>query len=168
MKADPEDFRRLYSSLNDDALLAIDRDELVPVAQECLDAEVAARGLAAPAAEEEDATAPNHLGENLTVIASFDNPSEASVARSLLRMAEIPCMLSTDLPLTSGVLNVASEVQLYVPPEHAEQAIEILESEISDEELAAQAEAAALLEEEEAEEVEAEEEEAEIRAESQE
>jgi hypothetical protein len=163
MKADPDDFRRLYSSLNDDALLAIDRDELVPVAQECLDVEIGARGLAAPVEEEEDATAPNHLGENLTIIASFDNPSEAGVARSLLRMAEIPCMLSTDLPLTSGVLNVAMDVKLYVPPEFAEQAIENLESEISDEELAAQAEAAALLEEEE----EAEVVEEEIEAESQ-
>ena len=58
---------------------------------------------------------------------------------------------------------MAMDVKLYVPPEFAEQAVEILESEISDEELAAQAEAAALLEEEE----EAEVVEEEIEAESQ-
>jgi Putative prokaryotic signal transducing protein len=149
MKADPEDFRRLYSSLNDDALLAIDRDELVPTAQQVYDAELSTRGLDAPAEEEEFAPTQNAFGENLVEIASFDNPSEASVARSLLRIAEIPCMLSTDLPLTGSILNVATDVRLYVPPEFVDQANEVLDHEISEEELAAQAEAAALLEEEE-------------------
>ena len=149
MKADPEDFRRLYSSLNDEALLAIDRDELVPTAQQVYDTELSTRGLDAPVEEAEPAPTQNGLGENLVEIAAFDNPSEASVARSLLRIAEIPCMLSTDLPLTGTILNVATDVRLYVPPEFAEQAIEVLDHEISEEELAAQAEAAALLEEEE-------------------
>jgi hypothetical protein len=156
MKADLEDFRRLYSSLNDEALLAIDRDELVPTAQQVYDAELSTRGLDAPAEEEEPTPAQNAFGENLVEIAAFDNPSEASVARSLLRIAEIPCMLSTDLPLTGSILNVATDVRLYVPPEFVEQANEVLDHEISDEELAAQAEAAALLEEEEEEAEEAE------------
>ncbi|MGA7237337.1 MAG: hypothetical protein WBY44_16750 [Bryobacteraceae bacterium] len=145
MKADLDDFRRLYSSLNDEALLNIDRDELVPVAQQVYDAELSARGLDALAEEEEAAPTQNAFGENLVEIAAFDNPSEASVARSLLRIAEIPCMLSTDLPLTSSVLNVATDVKLFVPPEFVDQANEVLDHEISDEDLAAQAEAAALL-----------------------
>jgi len=149
MKADLEDFRRLYSTLNDEALLAIDRDELVPAAQQVYDAELSTRGLDAPAEEEEPAPAQNAFGENLVEIAAFDNPSEASVARSLLRIAEIPCILSTDLPLTSSILNVATDIKLYVPPEFVDQANEVLDHEISDEDLAAQAEAAALLEEEE-------------------
>jgi hypothetical protein len=153
MKADLDDFRRLYSSLNDEALLAIDRGELVPMAQQCYDAELSARGLDALAEEEEAAPMQNAFGENLVEIAAFDNPSEASVARSLLRIADIPCMLSTDLPLTGSILNVATDVRLYVPPEFVDQANEVLDHEISDEDLAAQAEAAALLaEEEEAEE----------------
>lgn len=145
MKADLDDFRRLYSSLNDEALLNVDRDELVPVAQQVYDAELSARGLDALAEEEEAAPTQNAFGENLVEIAAFDNPSEASVARSLLRIAEIPCMLSTDLPLTSSVLNVATDVKLFVPPEFVDQANEVLDHEISDEDLAAQAEAAALL-----------------------
>ena len=88
---------------------------------------------------------------------SFDNPSEASVARSLLRIADIPCMLSTDLPLTGSILNVATDVRLYVPPEFVDQANEVLDHEISDEDLAAQAEAAALLAEEAEEETESQE-----------
>jgi hypothetical protein len=149
MKADLEDFRRLYSSLNDEALLAIDRGELVPTAQQVYDAELSTRGLDALAEEEEAPPVQNAFGENLTEIASFDNPSEASVARSLLRIADIPCMLSTDLPLTGSILNVATNVKLYVPPEFVDQANEVLDHEISDEDLAAQAEAAALLAEEE-------------------
>src|SRR5579863_3347213 len=124
MKADLDDFRRQYSSLNDEALLAIDRDELVPMAQQCLDAELATRGLDAPVEEEEETSTQNSFGENLVDIATFDNPSEAGAARSLLRMAEIPCMLSTDLPLVGSVFNVATAVKLYVPPEFVEQANE--------------------------------------------
>jgi Putative prokaryotic signal transducing protein len=143
MKANTEDFRRQYGSLNDEALLEINRDDLVPMAQQCYDVELSTRGLAAsPAEEEAGAAAPANPLENLIELASFVNPSEATVARSLLRLAEIPCALSTDFPLQGSVLNVAYDVKLYVPSEFADQAQEVLESEISDEELAAQAEAA--------------------------
>jgi hypothetical protein len=46
LKVDPEDFRRHYASLSDDALLEIDRDELIPVAQQIYGAELARRHLA--------------------------------------------------------------------------------------------------------------------------
>ena len=140
MKADAEDFRRQYASLNDEALLEINREDLVPIAQQCYDAEVSSRGLDSPQAEEEEqAGAAQDPTQNLIELASFSNPSEAGSARSLLRMAEIPCALSTDFP--GSVLNVGYDVKLYVPAEFADQAQEVLESEISDEELAAQAEA---------------------------
>jgi hypothetical protein len=144
MKTDAEDFRRQYASLNDEALLEVNRGDLVPIAQQCYDVELAARGLDAPTAAEEPEAAPPHPLENLIELASFDDPSEATVARSILRLAEIPCALSTDLPLAGSVLNVAYEVKLYVPSEYADEAEAILDSKISDEELAAQAEAAAL------------------------
>jgi hypothetical protein len=167
MKADAEDFRRQYASLNDESLLEINRDDLVPVAQQCYDVELALRGLDSPKEpEQETRAAPPKPLENLIELASFADPSEATVARSILRFADIPCALSTDLPLAGSVLNVAYEVKLYVPSEFADEAEAILDSKISDEELAAQAEAAALEEEEleeeaEEEEAEAEEEEAE-------
>ncbi len=149
MKADPEDFRRLYSSLNDEALLAIDRGDLVPMAQQCYDVELASRGLnAAPEAPGEEAAAPREPGNDLVEIAAFQNPSEASVARSLLRSAEIPCMLSSDFPLAGSGLAVLEDIKLYVPAGLVEAAHEILDHEISDEELAAQAEAAGAVDEE--------------------
>ena len=160
MNIDAEDFRRQYANLNDEALLEMNRDDLVPMAQQCYDVELSARGLDAPnAPEEQVAAATQNPLENLIELASFDNPSEATVARSILRLAEIPCALSTDLPLAGSVLNVAYEVKLYVPSEFADEAEAILDSQISDEELAAQAEAAALEEEEFDEEAEEEEEE---------
>ena len=43
MQIDPEDFRKHYASLSDQALLEWDRNELVEVAQRCYDAELARR-----------------------------------------------------------------------------------------------------------------------------
>src|SRR6266851_4819082 len=45
MQADPEDLRRYYSSLPDEALLDIDRNDLVEIAQKCYDAEANRREL---------------------------------------------------------------------------------------------------------------------------
>jgi hypothetical protein len=152
MQLDLDDLRRQYARMNDEALLAVDREQLVPLAQQCYDAELSARGLDT-AAEEVPAQGSAQANlENMVEVAAFDNPSEASVARSLLRSAEIPCMLNTDLPLVGGAFPVLSEVVLYVPSEFAAQASEILDHEISEEELAAQAEAAGLIDEEETEE----------------
>jgi hypothetical protein len=44
LQINPEYLRRHYATLSDEALLAIDRDELVAVAQKCYDEEVARRG----------------------------------------------------------------------------------------------------------------------------
>ncbi len=150
MKADLDDFRRLYSNLNDEALLALNREELLPMAQQVYDAEITARGLNAPEEAEEAAAAaamPTGAAEDLVEIAVFDNPSEASMARSVLRSAEIPCVLSTDMPLVGSGFAVLADVKLYVPSEFVEAASEILDHEMSDEELAAQAEAAGLIDE---------------------
>jgi hypothetical protein len=149
MKTDAEDFRRLYASLNDDALLAINRDDLIPIAQQCLDEEIASRGIdVEEVVEVEETTAPAFNPEDLVEIAVFDEPSEATVARSLLRIAEIPCALSTDLPLVGNMFNTTTAVKLYVPSEFADEAVTVLEAEMSEEELAAQAEAAAMVEDE--------------------
>ena len=46
MPVDPEYLREHYASLSDEALLEIDREELVKAAQECYDDELGQRGLA--------------------------------------------------------------------------------------------------------------------------
>jgi hypothetical protein len=138
-----EDFRRYYESLSDEALLEIDTGELVQLAQDCHAEEVARRGLAeevaedttdAPVAAPAEATAP---GEELVCIVEYDYHDEADLARGLLEAAEIPASLESE----PGV------VRLMVPKALAEQALGMLAAPLSDEELAAQAEAAGLEEE---------------------
>ena len=144
MKVDADDFRRVYESLNDEALLAVKRDELVEVAQQCYDVEVANRGLAA-SADAAAAPAPGSAeaaGEELVEVAIFTDADDARLARDLLQSAEIPAYLAADAKLP-GNMSAPSGFRLSVAPSLLEQAREVLDSRISDEELAAQAEAAA-------------------------
>jgi hypothetical protein len=151
MKVDAEDFRRVYESMNDDALLAVNRGDLVETAQQCYDAEVVRRGLAGEEASAPDLGSPAP-GENpeTVEVATFTDIDDARLARELLKAAEIPCYLENSDPTGMGLF------RLSVPPDCVEPAREVLETQISDEELAAQAEAAGELEEEEAEEEETE------------
>jgi len=147
MKVDADDFRRVYDSLNDEALLAVKRDELVEVAQQCYDVEVARRGLAAhdnaaavPAPGSAEAASPE-----LVEVATFTDVDDARLARDLLQSAEIPSYLATDAKLP-GNMSAPVGFRLSVAPSLLEQAREILDTQISDEELAAQAEAAGEIE----------------------
>jgi hypothetical protein len=147
-----DDFRKHFELLSDAALLETNRDELVEAAQQCYDAEIARRGLSAPEPEpEEPEILPSHVpeGGNLVHIQTFMIPEEASLARGLLSSADIPFMMENELAPLGGF-----QIQLLVPEDYVEDAREILEHEISEEELAAQAEEAGGYEEEPAEETE--------------
>ena len=144
MQIDPEDFKRHYALLSDDALLEIDRDELVEVARPYYDAELAERKLAQPETEEstlsadssDDALSPAEDGPQL--VATFLSVDEANFARGLLQSAEIPCSLENEHGAQwagNGAL------RLMVPASTYDRACEILEFEISEEDLIAQAEA---------------------------
>jgi hypothetical protein len=146
VKVDAEDFRRVYESLNDEALLDVKRDELVPIAQQCYDAEVARRGLArgaVPAAAVASGAGAGAQSEDLAEVSMFTNVDDARFARDLLQGAEIPSQLVNADPTGS-----TAAFRLSVPRDFLEQAMEVLNSQVSDEELAAQAEAAALAEDE--------------------
>src|SRR5260370_30189320 len=45
MEVGLEDFRKRYAELSDRALLAMNREELIPIAQQCYDVELSQRGL---------------------------------------------------------------------------------------------------------------------------
>jgi hypothetical protein len=142
-----DDFRRHFELLSDETLLETDRDELVEAARSVYDEEVERRGLSDPAVEEAGEPMPGAVapgeGDELVVIATYNVPDEASLARGLLQSAEIPFMLQNDYVALGGI-----ELRLLVPAQYEEQALEILQHEITDEELAAQAEAAGMAEEE--------------------
>ncbi len=146
MLATPEDFQRHFEILSDEALLETNRDELVEMAREVYDAEIARRGLGPEEGEElapEGELEPTHAAEEMVLIATFGFPEEANMARGLLESAAIPSQIKNELAAVGGF-----EASLLVPASFEEQAIEILESQISDEELAAQAEAAGIPDEE--------------------
>jgi hypothetical protein len=147
-----DDFRRHFEILSDEALLATNRQELVESARGCYDEEVARRGLNSSGQDEPVAEgsasdagpgeAPATEDDELVRIATYNVPDEANLARGLLQSAGIPFHLENEGP-TLGFF----QVHLLVPASLQEPALEILATEISEEELAAQAEAAGVMEE---------------------
>jgi hypothetical protein len=144
MDVGPEDFRRHFGILSDDALLATRKEDLVESARECYNEELSRRGLSADApvsagtATEGRTSDPAASGDEPVLISTFTVAEEANLARGLLQSASIP------LHLASEYTGLGSfQIRLMVPAAFAEQALEILGTEISDEELAAQAEEAA-------------------------
>ncbi len=142
MDIDPREFARQYDQLSDEALLEIDRGDLTDIARSYYDAEVARRGLTPdPAAQPADGAGE---GEELVEVATYINFEEANLAKTLLRSADIPAFLDNEI---SNTWTGAGGLRLMVPRSFAEQAEEVLNAApISDEELAAQAEAAAAAE----------------------
>jgi hypothetical protein len=118
MPADPDYLRRHYSSLSDEALLAVDRDDLVEMAQKFYDAELNTRKLSAsgrsddlsdgeveaednPFDAEDSAAWLDEAAEVYSVVVSSGTTAEeaANGARSVLEAAGIPCHLElTDEP----------------------------------------------------------------------
>lgn len=128
-------------------MLEIDRDELVEAARPYYDAELAERKLSAPDAEEsapspadQSDDAPGQREGGLQLVATFLSLEDANLARGLLHSADIPCSLENEyMAQRSG----NGALRLMVPAAAYDRACEILESEISEEDLIAQAEAEA-------------------------
>jgi hypothetical protein len=132
------DFRQHYELLSDEALLEINPEELVDVARQCLEEEIAQRGLSAAPPEEIAAEPVAEEDEPAEVlIATYTSGDELNLARGLLQSAEIPSRVENPLAVMGGM-----ELRLIVPAAFEEHALEVLGAEISEEELAAQAEAA--------------------------
>jgi hypothetical protein len=137
LQVDLDDFRRRYAELSDEALLELDRDELVDLARDCYDAELARRGLRRSSSSPPATEVQDH-GE-LVEAAIFSSSSEADLARALLESAAIPCYLENEF--AGKTLRVSDGFRLFVPATLLDNAREILYSPVSDEELIAQAEA---------------------------
>jgi PhnB protein len=125
MKVSAEDFRRQYAGLSDEALLDVDRRDLVEVARGCFDEELARRQLKTPPqAAAARAPEPEEEGEEFGVAATYESQEEAKLARELLRAAGIRAQLG------------AGGLALLVPVSTREDAREVLNAQVSDEELA--------------------------------
>ncbi len=150
MQIDPEDFKRHYALLSDDALLEINADELVDAARPYYDAELAERNLALPDNEDNAAQASSQtdgrIEGDLQLVATFLSIEEGNFARGLLQSADISCSFQND---QAAAWTGIGELRLMVPASSYDQACEILDSSISEEDLIAQAEAEAEVSEDE-------------------
>ena len=134
MEVTPEDFRRHFELLSDAALLEINREDLVDIAKRCFDDEISRRGLDAAKVPNSGKLSDAH---RLVRIAKFHSRSDFELARALLRSASISSSQGNRIGR-----RIELELPLLVPAAFAEHALELLRSRISDEELAALAEAA--------------------------
>ncbi len=144
---DPAEFRKHFSNLSDEALIAISRDDLVDSARLYYDGEIATRGLerdSASADERGAATMNRHFGNDpeLVTIAEFTSAEDTRVAQSFLESGGIPSFFADEYTLAAMGAGGLGYFELRVPAAFAEQARVALETPLSDEELAAQAEAA--------------------------
>jgi hypothetical protein len=149
MEATLEDIRRHFSLLSDEALLDTRREDLTDTAKTCYDAELAARRLkqeTTAAGPSESPAGAEDSSDNLVEVATFEHAEEVRIAQALLKSAGIPSHRSDERVHKAN--QIFGEVKLLVPAELADEARLVLESQISDEELAAQAEAAAAVDEE--------------------
>jgi len=137
-----DDFRRHFDLLSDEALLDTNRDELTETAQQCLDEEFEKRGLNFVAEEalaeaEPPAAEPSPEEEDLVPVATYDDAGEAEAAKVTLDEAGIPSRLIADPEDMDGI-----QQELLVGARDLFKALDALGLNLSDEELAAQAEAA--------------------------
>lgn len=143
MQVNPEEFRRRFADLSDDALLEVERDDLTDVARDLYDAELSRRGLTPEVeagASDPVRGQPGPEGD-LVLAAELGSLQELAFARALLKSSDIPSYITPDF---SGILApTEADAKLYVPSSYLEQAQELLAAPLTDEELAAQAEAAA-------------------------
>jgi hypothetical protein len=145
LKVDGEDLRRHYASLSDEALLEIDRTDLVEIAQQCYDEELARRGLTAgrPESDTEDGLQPDWLDDaacacTFDAYPGTDSASDAEQAREVLEAAGIPCVIShepQDPPAEGG--QPRSEYRVMVPGALNLLATSVLDKEIFNPELEA-------------------------------
>ena len=94
MEPNTGDLQRHYASLSDEALLAVERSDLTPIAQTCYDEELAKREIVPGQAEGGDE--PEWIEESVCACSFDSGPGNNSApdleeARNILESAEIPC-----------------------------------------------------------------------------
>jgi len=153
MAVDIESLRRHYASLSNEALLDVNRDELVAAAQSCYDEEVAQRGLVASEAPEgeegegvvltPDENQPEWIEEAAEVYSILIRPglsgaADIDAARSALSEAGVPSYLDVvEEPSDDPNVPPTQRWRLLVPGEMNLQATSILERDIFNDEFEA-------------------------------
>lgn len=140
-----DDLRKQVSMLTDEALLEVQRGDLVEAARKVYEDEAAGRGLVwpdEPEADAEEGAAALDSGAELVSVAKFESVEEARFARALIENEGIPVWFAGELSPAKMMGDPKAGLELVTQPEFLDQALEVLGSEVSEEELARQAEEA--------------------------
>lgn len=156
MELDLQQLRQQYEALSDQALLEIDRDDLVDAARQCYDKELQLRKLRPKRREKEEAIdidvdpadfdwggreEPAWLPEAISVFSVSLTRWTGAAQRmheavDVLTSAGIPCYVSKiEEDPTKG--RVEQEYQLTVPPKHHLQALSVLDKDLLNAEMEA-------------------------------
>lgn len=139
VKVGEDDFRQRYAELSDEGLFSINREELVELARQCYDQELAKRGLQAEREPGADSAViqPPSIQDEFVPAATFLFPDEAEVARGLLRSSDILCYLENEHVLAKvWQWNVAlGGLRLMVPASLLEEVHQVLSDIPSEEDL---------------------------------
>ncbi|WP_155121220.1 hypothetical protein [Bryobacter aggregatus] len=147
-----EELRKNLTQLADKSLLEVDPEGLTDAARSVYEAEMQSRGIQWPSAEPEEQaeTAPAaEPGADLVLIDKYESLDEARLAAALLRNEGIPVWLAGALNSQKRLVDANAPLQLVTQPDFLEHARLVLASEVSEEELARQAEEAGAFDEEE-------------------
>ena len=142
-----DSLRKHLTHLTDDAILEVNPDDLTEEAKAVYDEELAARNLSWPSTEtpEESVIAagyPDPADGELVHIATYETFAEARFAVTLLRQEEIPVWIAGATKPGMAMIDPNAPIDLVTHAEHLEAAQLLLNSEISDEDLARLAEEA--------------------------
>jgi hypothetical protein len=150
-----ESLRKNIAHLNDEALLEVNPDELTEEAKAVYEEELASRGLSWESSDEDAleveveadgaeaaAPIPDLAPDDIVKICTFETLAEASFALSLLRQEQIPVWLGGSKSRKNVKIDPNAPLDLHTMPEFLEAAEMLLNTEISDEELARMAEEA--------------------------
>ncbi len=148
MKLNVDDLRRHYASLSDEALRAINRTELVEIAQQCYDHELAQRtpskirATPVPQAEMEEeadgaleADTPDWIGEAACVCAFGNVATDALNARVALENNGVPCYVEFRETEPDVTPPTRSEYCVMVPGGLNLRAMSVLDKEIFNEQV---------------------------------
>ena len=125
MQIDPEDFKRHYALLSDDALLEVDPENLVDAARACYEAELKSRQLTRTRErrqQDQEVEAQAEPAGADAAVASFQYPDQLAGARDVLESAGLPYSIRAN----------HSRYEIVVPAEFRAQAEQKLRSQFLD------------------------------------
>ena len=140
-----DELRKHLTILSDEELLETAPDDLTEEARSAYEAEMQSRGLQWPAEGEEaesEVIDAAQAGIPLVSIAQYETIDEARYAQTLLRNEGIPVWIAGGVSPQTLKFDPSAPLDLVTQPDFLEQAQLVLTTEVSEEELARQAEEA--------------------------